>query len=123
MSIRGIRGAVQAEANTEAAIFAATQHLLKELQVRNALLPEDVASVFLTATTDLNAAFPAYAVRQMPGWDRVPLLGAQETDVPGAMDRVIRILLHVNTSVPQHQIRHVYLGLTATLRPDLAAEN
>ncbi len=123
MSVRGIRGAVQAGANTRKAIFEATRELLEELERRNAFRPEDVASVFLTTTTDLNAAFPAYAVRHMPGWDRVPLLGAREIDVPGAMARVIRILLHVNTTVPQHDIGHVYLGATATLRPDLAAKD
>jgi chorismate mutase len=122
MSVRGIRGAVQAEANTAEAIFAATRTLLEELQRRNEIATPDVASVFLTATTDLDAAFPAYAVRKMPGWDLVPLLGAQETDVPGAMERVIRVLLHVNSDRTQNQFQHVYLGRTTALRPDLAAQ-
>jgi len=37
------------------------------------------------------------------------------------MGRVIRVLLHWNTSQPQLAIQHVYLGETLRLRPDLAA--
>ena len=119
MNVRGIRGAIQAGANSEASIFDATQELLRKLLEHNSLDRTTIASVFLTATADLDAAFPAYAVREMGGWDLVPLLCAQELDVPGAMPRVIRILLHVNTDLPQTAIRHVYLGETARLRPDL----
>lgn len=122
MTVRGIRGAIQAEANTEDRIYAATQTLLLELLDRNDLTRDSIASVFLTATTDLDAAFPAYALRAMGGWDHVPLLCAQEMEVPHAMPRVIRALLHVNTHKTQQEIHHVYLGATATLRPDLAGQ-
>jgi chorismate mutase len=122
MTVRGIRGAIQAEANTEEKIYAATQTLLTELLKRNDLTRDSIASVFLTATVDLDAAFPAYALRVMGGWDHVPLLCAQEMEVPNAMPRVIRVLLHVNTHKTQQEIHHVYLGATATLRPDLAGE-
>lgn len=121
--VRGIRGAIQAEANSEEAIFAATQRLLDEVLKRNGLAQEQIASVFLTATTDLDSAFPAYAVRELGGWDRVPLLCAQEMEVPGAMPRVIRILLHVNTDLSQSEVHHVYLGWAARLRPDLAGDD
>ena len=121
--LRGIRGAIQAEANQEKEIHAVTQELLTELMARNQLDRESIASVFLTCTVDLNAAFPAYAVREMGGWDSVPLLCAQELEVPAGMPRVIRILIHVNTDKPQSEIHHVYLGATARLRPDLADQN
>jgi len=123
MTLRGIRGAIQADANREKEIHAATQRLLSALLERNNVERQDIASVFLTCTVDLNAAFPAYAVREMGGWDQVPLLCAQEMEVPSGMPRVIRILLHVNTDKPQSEIRHVYLGATARLRPDLAEED
>jgi chorismate mutase len=89
------------------------------MAVANDIQPREVASAFFTSTKDLKADFPAYAARQLPGWDRVPLLGAQEMAVPDAMPRVIRILLHVNSDRDQADIRHVYLGATAKLRPDL----
>lgn len=123
MMLRGIRGAIQADANREQEIHAATQTLLTELLQRNEIDREAIASVFLTCTVDLNAAFPAYAVREMGGWDLVPLLCAQEMEVPSGMPRVIRILLHVNTDKPQSEIHHVYSGATARLRPDLAEED
>lgn len=117
--VRGIRGAVQAKANTTAAIHAATTELLLALAVANRVQVSDIVSVFLTSTPDLDAAYPAYAVRQLAGWERVPLLGAQELGVPGALPRVIRVLIHINTDAHPADIRHVYLGETKGLRPDL----
>jgi len=121
--VRGIRGAVQADDNTQAAIFAATQALLNAIFRRNDLRHEQIASAFLTATTDLDRAFPAYAVRELGGWDLVPLLCAQEMEVPGAMPRVIRVLLRVNTELAQGDVHHVYLGAASRLRPDLASND
>lgn len=119
MDVRGIRGAVQVGENSRGAIGSATRSLLAAMVEANGIDPRQIASAFLTSTADLNADFPAYAVRQLPGWDRVPLLGAQELAVPDAMPRVIRIMLHVNSERDQAEIRHVYLGETAKLRPDL----
>jgi chorismate mutase len=116
--VRGIRGAVRADNNSRNAIFAATLELLQRIVEKNEIKSTSVASIFLTATPDLNAEFPAYAVREM-GWTKVPLLCAQEIAVPGAMTRVIRVLLHVNTTKTQDEIMHLYLGDTAELRPDL----
>ena len=121
MMVRGIRGAISVEANTAEAIYAATSRLLTAMMQQNDVVTEDVVSVFLTCTTDLNAAFPAYAARQLPGFDLVPLLGAQEMEIPGALARCLRILLQVNTSRSLREIRHVYWGGAAKLRPDLAA--
>ena len=115
---RGIRGAVQAEANSKDSIFKATRILLQEIVEANDLAVDDIASVFFTATVDLNADYPAYAARDL-GWTSVPLLCAREMDVPGGMERVIRVLLHVNTAKSQSEINHRYLGETRKLRPDL----
>jgi chorismate mutase len=49
----------------------------------------------------------------------VPLLCAREIAVPGSMDRLVRILIHVNTDKTQSEIKHQYLGETSMLRPDL----
>ena len=117
--IRGIRGAICAEANTREAVFGATITLLTKLMESNQVDTERIASVFLTATPDLTADFPAYAAREI-GLTMVPLLCATEIDVPGAMKRVIRILIHVETEKNQAEIRHLYLGEAARLRPDLS---
>lgn len=113
-----IRGAIRVGRNDRDAIFRGTQRLLREIQERNGLGPEDVISVFFTMTPDLNADFPAYAAREM-GWTDTAMLGAQETAVPGAMDRMVRVLVHAPGPGPA---RHVYLGDAAAMRPDLAEE-
>ena len=121
-SVRGIRGAIRVAKNTREDILAAAKELLSAVVDKNAVKVEDIASVFITVTADLNAEFPAYAAREI-GWQTVPLLCAREMDVPGSMTRVIRVLLHVNTTLNQEEIKHRYLGETARLRPDLHGGN
>ena len=118
---RGIRGAVPVSENSREAIFEATSRLLREVIERNEIDPSDIASMFLTTTPDLNADFPAYAVRGN-GLGQVPVLCASEINVPGAMKMLVRILLHVNTDRKQSEVKHVYLDEAARLRPDLAGE-
>jgi chorismate mutase len=86
---------------------------------RNGLDPEQMVSCVFSATTDLNAQFPAVAARDL-GLSRVPLLCTQEIDVPGALPRVIRVLLHYHAP-PGHTPQHVYLREARTLRADLEA--
>lgn len=117
--VRGIRGAIRAAENSSEAVRSATRELIEAMIKANDLKLDDIVSAFFTTTPDLNADFPAYATRDL-GWKYVPLLCAQEINVPGAMTRVIRILFHVNNGAPPEEIKHVYLGDTKTLRPDLA---
>jgi len=112
-----VRGAVQAERNTEDAILVATEELMRALMERNGLEPADFVSVILTATDDLNAQFPAVGAR-LVGLDHVPLLCNREIDVPGAMERVIRVLAHYHAPI-EHKPTHVYIGETQRLRRDL----
>jgi chorismate mutase len=112
-----IRGAAQADANDEESILAATRELVSELMARNGLEPESFVSVIFTATDDLNAQFPAVAAREL-GFGEVPLLCNREMDVPDAMERVIRLLVHYHAPA-DHTPEHVYLGETRKLRADL----
>ena len=114
---RGIRGATTAATNTAEDILEATTELLTALIRLNDLDPGDVASAIFTTTPDLNATFPALAARTL-GWTEVPLLCTHEMAVPGALEQVIRILLHVNTTRPAAEIRHVYLKGARDLRPN-----
>jgi chorismate mutase len=118
--IRGIRGATTATTNTIDAIHNATRSLLDEVVAENQIEADDVASVLLTMTPDLTAAFPAQAIRSRAGWQWVPLMCAQELNVPGSLPMCIRILIHVNTDKAQQEIVHVYQGDAIVLRPDLA---
>ncbi len=118
MKVRGIRGAVQVEANTPEAILDAARRLITEMVRANGVEPDDVAAVIFTCTSDLDATFPAEAARAL-GWDRVPLLCSREMEVPGSMPRVLRVLMLVNTTLTQDEVVHVYLGEAERLRPDL----
>lgn len=117
--IRGIRGAICAQTNTRLGVLQATTTLLALMLKDNDVEPDKIASIFLTATPDLNADYPAYGAREL-GLTQVPLLCATEIDVPGAMPRVIRVLIHFETDKKQPEIRHIYHGEAARLRPDLA---
>jgi chorismate mutase len=113
----GLRGAVQSERNDPEAIVGATKDLLAELMGRNELEPEAFVSVIFTCTADLDAEFPAVAAREV-GFGQVPLLCNREIDVPGAMERVIRLLAHYYGPA-ERPPEHVYLGETRRLRADL----
>lgn len=117
--IRGVRGAITVDCNSEEVIISATEELLKQVIEGNNILPEQVASVFISTTDDLNAAFPARALRKFPGWTYVPVMCMRELAVPDALPLCVRVMLHVNTAVPQEEIVHVYLGGATVLRPDL----
>ena len=117
MQCRGIRGAITVHDNTAEEIVAATKALLTRLVERNALQPENIASVFFTVTDDLDAAYPARAAREL-GWTDVALLCALEIDVPDGIRRCVRVLIHVNTDRAQRDMCHAYLRGAAALRPD-----
>lgn len=116
--VRGVRGAITVEENTSEAILAATRKLLRALIRANEIDPDDVASVVLTTTPDLTAVFPAVAARQL-GWLTVPLMGAQEAPIAGAMPLCIRVLIHLNTGKRQEELVHLYLERAVNLRGEV----
>jgi len=114
-----VRGATRSRSNNTDTIVEATEELMRELMARNDLVPERMVSCIFTSTHDLNAEFPAVAARNL-GLDSVPLLCAQEIDVPGAMPSVIRTLVHYYAPA-DHIPTHAYLGEARDLRSDLKA--
>ena len=119
MSVRAIRGAIQVESDTVTSIHEGVKELLTAILIANSLTPAEVISVILTATPDLTADFPAAAAREI-GFGAVPLLCAAEIDVPGALSRIIRVMLHCETEKNSAQINHIYLKGAVALRRDLA---
>lgn len=114
-----VRGATKAPSNNPETIVEATEELMRELISRNDLSVDRMVSCIFTSTHDLNAEFPAVAARKV-GLDSVPLLCAQEIDVPGAMPSVIRALVHYYAPA-DHTPAHTYLADTEKLRSDLKA--
>jgi len=117
MRLFALRGANSVDVNEAPAILAATEELMREVMARNELAPESVVSCIFTATEDLDAEFPAVAARGL-GFGQVPLLCAREIPVPGALPKVIRVLIHYYAP-EAHVARHVYLGAAKALRADL----
>ena len=114
-----VRGATRARSNDPETIIEAAEELMRELMSRNDLTPDRMVCCIFTATHDLNAEFPAVAARNV-GLDSVPLLCAQEIDVPGAMHSVIRALVQYYAPT-DHEPVHTYLGEAQELRSDLRA--
>lgn len=119
MAVRAVRGAVQLERDEAGHMDEQVSALLTAILERNALVADDLISIWFTATPDLHSDFPAAAARGL-GIVDVPLICAQEIDVDGAMPRVVRVLAHIESALDRVEISHVYLGATAALRKDIA---
>jgi chorismate mutase len=117
MRLIALRGATTVEANEAEPILHATEELMGQLLARNRLDSDSIVSCIFTLTADLDAEFPAVAARRM-GLSTVPLLCAREIQVPGALPRVIRVLMHCYPPVGVKP-EHVYLGEARRLRLDL----
>jgi chorismate mutase len=115
---RGIRGAISVDGDSPEAVADATRVLLTELVEANSCRLEDVAAAIFSLPADLTGADPGVVARNQ-GWERVPLLIVREGAEP-RVERCLRVLVLWNTSKGQHEIRHLYLGGAAALRPDLA---
>lgn len=117
--IRAIRGAITVNVNTAEEMLAATERLVKEIEKKNDVSPTEIVSVLVSTTADLNACFPATAVREIEGWMYVPVMCVKEIEVPNALQKCIRVMITVMTNKMQHEIEHVYLEKAKQLRPDL----
>jgi len=119
VAVRAIRGAIRLERDEREHLLDAVAELLTEILERNQIGTDDLISVIFTATPDLRSEFPALGARIL-GFKDVPLLCAQEIDVPGAMTRVIRVIVHAEVTLPRASVQHVYLRGAEALRKDIA---
>ena len=116
MQCRGIRGASIVSANNKESILAATEELLVEMTQANKIEIKNIAAIFFTTTSDLDAEFPAVATRKL-GWPpNLALLCGHEMNVPNDLPRCLRILMLVNTDKEPEEITHVYLGEAKKLK-------
>jgi chorismate mutase len=116
--VRALRGATTCVVDTPEEISTVTRELISTMMERNGLVHDDVISVLLTTSPDLTSSFPAAAAREV-GFGDVPLMCASEIDVPGAMARCVRIMMHVYTARERNQLHHIYLRDAKSLRDDL----
>ncbi len=114
-----IRGAITIEHNSAEEIKVAALQLIKEIIKENNIATSDIIMVFLTMTDDLTAYNASSAIRLGMHWDDVPFFTSQEPNIDGMLERCIRILLQCNSNKSKTEIKHIYLGKAAALRPDL----
>jgi len=109
LQCRGIRGAITVPVNNKESVMSATKELLMEMAQANKIEIKDIAAIFFTTTSDLNAEFPAAATREL-GWSpNLALLCGHEMNVPDSLPHCLRILMLVNTEKGPEEITHVYL--------------
>ena len=122
LQLVGIRGATTADTNTPEAIYEASVELVSKLVEINNIDKNQIVHVIFTVSPDITADFPAKAARLGLGWDTVPMICAQEIDVPLKIKHCIRMLITMYTHLDKSKIRHIYLKDAAKLRPDLSLD-
>jgi chorismate mutase len=121
LTIRAVRGATTVERDEPALIRRAVHELLDAVLNANELAFTDIVSAVFTSTPDLVSEFPAHAAR-LYGWTDIPMLCVQELAVEGALQRCLRVMMHAETRLLRHEMRHVYLHGAVLLRQDLLAD-
>ena len=116
--VRSIRGAITVENNDREEILQAAGELMQDIINENNLKTDDMVNMIFTLTPDLNAVFPAVAAR-LAGITNVPLMCMSEVDVPGALEKCVRLMITVNSDKSLDEIHHVYKREAVKLRPDL----
>lgn len=119
---RGIRGATTVDNNKEEEIITVTKALLEEMVEKNSVNPESVSHVFISATEDIDACFPAKAMRELSGWTHVPVMCMREMNVQAALKKCIRVMMVVQTENKQQDMNHIFHNEAIKLRPDLVAQ-
>lgn len=120
MATRGIRGATTVLSNNADEISLATIELFDEMLNLNEVKKEDISHIIFTLTDDLNAIFPAKAIREKYQYNDIAMMCYHELNVENSLEKCIRILLVVNTSKAQSEIKFVYKNNARKLRPDIA---
>ena len=119
MLTRGIRGAITLEKNDKKSIKDGTVQLLDTILDKNNIELENIAFAIFTVTPDIDADFPAKYAREYCGFEDIPMMCYREMDVKGAIEKCLRVLICINTTKKQKEIKHQYLKGAAVLRPDI----
>lgn len=116
---RGLRGATTVNENEATEILTNTKLLVAEMVKENGVKPENISHVFISVTDDVNAVFPARALREFSGWTYVPVMCMREIDVPNSLEKCIRVMMVLRTNKNQDELIHIYHNEAVKLRPDL----
>ena len=112
-----IRGAICAN-NTIEDISSKSLELVNLIIQENKVDVEQISAIIFSVTKDLNACYPAKAVREQLGLSKVAFMCFQEMDVVGCLDHCIRVGIFVD-DFSQSNVKHIYIGRAQDLRKDL----
>lgn len=118
MAVRAVRGAIQIKSNNYRGIESGVVKLIKKIVGLNKIDITKIISIIFSQTSDLDALNPAAALRTI-GFSDTPLFCTREPDIIGSLDRVIRVLITVETDI---NLTPVYLEGAVKLRSDLTNE-
>ena len=121
--IRSIRGAITVKENSIQEIKSSTLKLLNEILGQNKLSEAKIINIIFTITDDLNSINPATVVREDLKFQTTPMLCVHEMKTKNNLSMCIRVMLQVYTRLSKEDIKHIYLGEAATLRPDLGGKD
>ena len=120
MSILAIRGATTVEYNTKEEILKETSNLMQTIIKENNLDTDDMISMCFTMTNDLDAVYPAVAVRDILNITDIPMLNYEEKYIQGSLRKCIRVMIYINSTKTKKDVKHIYLNKAKELRKDLA---
>ncbi|MBQ7914206.1 MAG: chorismate mutase [Clostridia bacterium] len=112
-----IRGAICAN-NTIEDISSKSLELVNSIIQENNVDLQHVSAIIFSATKDLDACYPAKAVREQLCLSNVAFMCFHEMDVAGSLDHCIRVGIFVD-DFSQSNVKHVYIGRAQQLRKDL----
>lgn len=112
--MNGIRGAIATVENTENDILKSTKELFNTIVENNNLDISKIVSVIFTVTNDLDAAFPAKALREL-GHHQLSAIDTKAPGVVNDLEGCIRVLVTYKDEI---EVTHTYLGEAKNLRPD-----
>ncbi|MDA3940010.1 MAG: chorismate mutase [Spirochaetia bacterium] len=118
MAIKAVRGAIQIDNNSVKAIEIGVVRLIQKISAVNNIFIENIISIIFSQTKDLDALNPAAALRTI-GYEATPLFCTTEPDIIGSMNRIIRVLITVDT---MQSLKPVYLEGAKKLRLDLVID-
>lgn len=123
MKIYALRGAIQLQEDSAAAMEMAVGRLVAELSAKNCIEPSRIIHIVFSQTDDLRNANPATAIRK-GGFDKAPLFCTREPEYPDSLPRTLRVLLLCKAPIWSRAFWcppvHCYLDGAAALRPDLS---
>ena len=117
-----VRGAAGIRENTPEAIGEAVTDLISAVEKENGLNESDLTLILFSVTADVTALNPAAALRRSGRYASTPLFCTQEPVYDGSLPMMVRVLVQFAAG-EKRDVRPVYTGRAAALRPDLAVGN